>query len=367
MILKELLSNFAILISAIFLYTQSTSSTPLTLTSPLRSKFIVGMLGGILSNILMLYSIEINQTFIDLRHIPVIMVTYYGGAIPAIITMTCIILGRFLIGFTMSAFFAFALIILITAATLLIIRLSLSKKKKIFLSITASNIIFAAFISYLLPNFDRLFVLIVSYWIISYFAGFVSFYTVEFVRRSHRLLYKYKSEAATDGLTGLHNVRRFDETFNVISTQAEEKGESLSLLYIDIDHFKKVNDTYGHKEGDQVLINLSKILKNTVRPYDIVSRNGGEEFTIILLDCPLKRASDLSEKIRSAVKNYSFELTTGQAISITVSIGVASYNETTERPSMLIEEADQALYRAKQTGRNKVSFSSKESEEYIKV
>ncbi|MGR9050596.1 diguanylate cyclase [Halobacillus faecis] len=357
MILKELISNLALLIASLFIYTQTTQAAPLSRSSTFRNKMVSGILAGVLSNVLMQYSMRFDSTIVDLRHIPVILVAYYGGTFPGIAAMCLVVVGRFLIGFNTSSLLALLMITSITLITLTITRLNLTKRIKILLTLTASNVIFTGMVVYLLQNTTTLLVLIPSFWIISYTAGFVSFYVVEFVRRSQNLLNKYKAEAATDGLTGLNNVRKFDQSFNEIASQAVHKEEKLSLLYIDIDHFKKVNDTYGHKEGDQVLIELSRILKNTVRSFDIVSRNGGEEFTVILLDCPIDRANEISERIREKVENHSFLLTTGQMIHITVSIGLACYNETTSKPKLLIKEADHALYDAKQTGRNKVCIA----------
>ncbi|MBX0356870.1 diguanylate cyclase [Halobacillus sp. Nhm2S1] len=357
MILKELISNVALLIASLFVYSQSTQAMPLSRSSTLKAKIVSGFLAGILANVLMQYSMHFDNTIVDLRHIPVILVAYYGGAVPALASMFLVIIGRFFIGFNTSSLLALFLIVSITLLTLAITRLNMSKRVKIFLTLTSSNVMFTILIVYLLQSVSTLTVLIPSFWIISYMAGFVSFYVIEFVRRSQNLLNKYKAEAATDGLTGLNNVRKFDQSFNKIAAQAVHKEEKLSLLYIDIDHFKKVNDTYGHKEGDQVLIELSRILSNTVRSFDIVSRNGGEEFTVILMDCPTDRARDISERIREKVENHSFLLTTGQMIHVTVSIGLACYNETTSEPKLLIKEADHALYDAKQTGRNKVCIS----------
>ena len=161
-------------------------------------------------------------------------------------------------------------------------------------------------------------------------------------------------ESSKDFLTGLNNVRKFDSLFNNAIENAKEKKENLSLLMIDIDFFKRVNDTYGHAEGDVVLQELGKILSKNSRSFDVVSRNGGEEFTVLLLGCPKDNAIQIAERIRATVENHSFVLTTGLEISITVSIGVSSYPELTEEVEKLVEKSDIALYAAKRTGRNKV-------------
>lgn len=136
---------------------------------------------------------------------------------------------------------------------------------------------------------------------------------------------------------------------------AKEKGEKLSLLTLNIDFFKKVNDTFGHLAGDKILIELGKVLKNTTRSFDIVSRNGGEEFSVILPDCPNQQAIDIAEQIRKAVTNHPFPIDEQQHINITVSIGVATYPETVHDTEEIVKKADKSLYAAKQSGRNRIS------------
>lgn len=357
MIIKQLFSNLAILSSLLFLYIQLTNTSPLKRSSSLNRKLVMGISGGLFSNILMQYSMQIGNTIIDLRHVPVILVAYYGGSIPALIAMVMVIIGRFIIGINTSSYLAVILICTITAAAIYISKRKLPKKTKILLILTFSNVIFSVLVSYLLKDPSTLLFLLPTYWIISYSAGFISFYIVEYLRRSQALFDRYKSESATDGLTGLNNVRKFDEIFNDLLRTIPNNNEKLSLLYLDIDFFKKVNDTYGHQNGDIILKDLGKILQESVRSFDIVSRNGGEEFTVILLDCPVDRAKEISEKIRKAVEDHEFTLTDGQIIHITISIGIACFNDTTDDVTSLIEDADSALYMAKKTGRNRVCVS----------
>ena len=140
---------------------------------------------------------------------------------------------------------------------------------------------------------------------------------------------------------------------------ATEKSEKLSLLMIDIDFLKKVNDTYGHTAGDFVLREIGEILLKCSRSYDIVSRNGGEEFTILLLDCTEAQALQIAEHVRSCVENHTFVITDEIQINITISIGVANYPEATNEIEKLIELADIALYDAKRIGRNRVCSSKR--------
>lgn len=354
LIIKELLANLGILTSLLFIYTQITSVSPLSKNSQLKVKLALGFLGGLLSNVLMLYSMHLGDTIIDLRHIPILLLSFYGGAIPAFVSMVLVIIGRFFIGFNISSYIAVLLIVSIILGVTIISNTKASKNTKIFLMLTFSNFVYSLVFIFLIKDLFTLIILIPSYWTISFIAGYIAFYIIEYIRNSQELFHRYKAESTIDGLTGLNNFRRFDEIFNSLIHSIESKNEQLTLLYIDIDFFKKINDTYGHKEGDVVLRDLGAILKNTARSFDIVSRNGGEEFSAILLDCPLNRAVEISENIRRTVENHPFTLNSGETIHITISIGVACYDETTANLVALIEDADKALYQAKRTGRNKV-------------
>lgn len=124
-------------------------------------------------------------------------------------------------------------------------------------------------------------------------------------------------------------------------------------MMIDIDHFKKVNDTCGHPAGDEVLRQLATILIENSRSFDVVSRIGGEEFTIILPDCSSTQAYEVGERIRSAVENNEFCMEQ-KNLKITISIGIASYPEHSDDPHELLFLADKSMFEAKKTGRNKV-------------
>ncbi|WP_347861086.1 diguanylate cyclase [Salimicrobium sp. PL1-032A] len=357
MIVKELISNLAILISCLFIYSQLTSDKSLRPSSSLKMKLLSGALAGGLGNILMQYSIHFQNTIIDLRHVPLILVTYYGGGIPGGVAAALIIAGRFLIGWNISALSAVIYVLLTALATLGISKINSDRRIKTFLSLTCSNVVFTVLLWLLLDESSPILLVAATFWTLSYVAGFISFRVIEYVRENQRILDKFRNEASTDSLTGLNNVREFDASFNELCTRTIEKDEHLSLLYIDIDHFKTINDTYGHKEGDQVLIELSNLLTNAVRSYDIVSRNGGEEFTVLLLDCPMDRAEEIGERIRQRVEEHSFLLTTGELLKVTVSVGLACYKETTAPPENLLKDADDALYQAKRTGRNQVCIT----------
>jgi diguanylate cyclase len=132
------------------------------------------------------------------------------------------------------------------------------------------------------------------------------------------------------------------------------------VLLIDIDNFKRVNDFYGHLEGDTILKEFSKILAEASRTKDLVSRNGGDEFTVLLPDCPLGKAIEVAERIRKNVAIHQFKLSSGKKIQITVSVGITSFSDPTDNIENLLEQADIALYHAKRAGKNRVMVANQE-------
>ena len=159
-----------------------------------------------------------------------------------------------------------------------------------------------------------------------------------------------------DGLTGLYNHRHFQEVMDRELSRAERYGHSFSLILFDIDHFKKVNDTYGHQRGDQVLKRLSALAAKVMRSADVVARYGGEEFAVVLPETGESGVQVFAERLRREVEQLRIvvdELT----IPVTISLGVTTYRAGMHRSdkAVLIEAADQALYQSKRSGRNRVT------------
>jgi diguanylate cyclase (GGDEF)-like protein len=165
-----------------------------------------------------------------------------------------------------------------------------------------------------------------------------------------------KNIAIYDTLTNLYNRRYFEERLEVEAQKSFFSDTSLSLVMVDIDYFKRVNDTFGHTEGDRVLCEIASLLKTSVRKKDTVARYGGEEFILILPEAGLEESSMISERIRRLVENTPFEV--GQAqINLTVSLGISNFPSHQARTKEeLIKMADLALYDAKRGGRNRVSI-----------
>ncbi|MEW6685113.1 MAG: GAF domain-containing protein [Candidatus Edwardsbacteria bacterium] len=169
-----------------------------------------------------------------------------------------------------------------------------------------------------------------------------------------RLYEQTEQLAITDGLTELYNHRYFQEYFDRELSRAKRYQRQLSLIMIDIDHFKDYNDTYGHLMGDFILKELGKILKSNARDVDFVARYGGEEFMILLPETTKNGAYTLAEKIRKRVKEHKFSYENIQSFSqITISLGVANYPDDGEEKEILIDAVDKALYRAKLEGRDR--------------
>lgn len=159
----------------------------------------------------------------------------------------------------------------------------------------------------------------------------------------------------TDALTGLANRRSLDEFLRSAQIVAMEKGEPLSILMIDIDHFKKFNDSYGHQVGDQVLRLVAKVLQDNVREGDLAARYGGEELIAVLPGANLDVCADVAERVRRRIAEARLtRRNTGEEIaSVTVSIGVAQFRMA-ESAEAMIERGDRGLYQAKRLGRNRV-------------
>lgn len=163
--------------------------------------------------------------------------------------------------------------------------------------------------------------------------------------------------AITDSLSGLFTHGYFQEHLGKEVVNAKYASQSLSLMIIDVDFFKKVNDTYGHPQGDALLKQLGSVIKQVTRPTDVVCRYGGDEFTVTMLSTNRISAVVIAERIRQSVEDYEFVLG-NQIVHITVSGGVASFPEDAQTKKELIEKTDKAMYESKHKGRNRVSFSA---------
>jgi len=165
---------------------------------------------------------------------------------------------------------------------------------------------------------------------------------------------KLEELSVRDGLTGLYNRREFDKRLEEEMQRSRRYNHAFCLTLIDLDHFKDINDRYGHQAGDDVLIAVGDLVRLNVRPVDVVCRYGGEELVVILSETDEKGALIVAERIRRTVAESMTATPEGDAIQVTVSIGLAAFPRDGDNPARLIKAADEALYGAKQEGRNLV-------------
>jgi two-component system cell cycle response regulator len=158
-----------------------------------------------------------------------------------------------------------------------------------------------------------------------------------------------------DSLTGLHNRRYMETHLSTLVAEARHSGRALSVLLADIDHFKQVNDTYGHDAGDAVLKEFSTRFRRNTRGIDLACRYGGEEFLVIMPDTTMARAYQIGERLRAAIAADAFLIKPGIGIHLTASVGLATLDGTDDTPETVFRRADGALFAAKRRGRNRVA------------
>lgn len=184
-------------------------------------------------------------------------------------------------------------------------------------------------------------------------ATFTVMFIIKYVLKAKDFEYTYKL-ATTDGLTGLYNHRFFQEKLKENMAKASRTRSQFSMILIDIDYFKKFNDTYGHQAGDEVLRQTAQTLKKAVKPTDLVARYGGEEMVILLDGADLENASVIARRVCKTMADKQFELAQGLVVNVTISLGVATYPIHGKTSTDLIEFADRGLYNAKKNGRNQL-------------
>lgn len=207
-------------------------------------------------------------------------------------------------------------------------------------------------ISYYAMRFENLWLEVIYPLIFSIF-GFTCAYIIKYLIKSRDFEQQYKL-ATTDGLTELFNHRYFQEQIRHQIEHCKRYNETFSLIIIDIDFFKKFNDSFGHQSGDAVLKQVAQTLKRNVRATDIVCRYGGEEMSIILPNTSETEAFITAQKICKCIAVHKFRLANGKETNVTISLGVSTFPKDGQNAEELIENADKRLYEAKNNGRNRV-------------
>ncbi len=175
----------------------------------------------------------------------------------------------------------------------------------------------------------------------------------EFAKENEMMKEYFYKLSTTDALTQLYNRRYFFEECQRLFELAKRKQKPIALLSLDLDHFKQINDTYGHKKGDDVLKEFAKRLQKSLRKYDLVARIGGEEFAVCIYDTPLEDVFIIAQKIRTNVENIIIDKNRSLSTSIGISYFIPKMSDSMEK---ILLQADKALYKAKEKGRNRIEW-----------
>ncbi len=348
--ISQVFVNIAILLSFIFVVGQVFRDRTLHDPLSLQGKLVVGVITGAFGIVLMNYSLEVETFILDLRHLAIIIAAIMGGPISTMVAAILISVARFTFFHTATFINKIAAVSVLgvgVGCSIIITFVSSWMKRWIWLLLFCMVM---ACIT-LVPMTSNILIYIM-YCTSFMLTGYIAYLSITYVNQSNEI-YRYTERQATiDFLTGLQNVRQFDILLNQYIEKSEESYQELALLMLDIDHFKKVNDTYGHQAGDAVLQQIASILKEHAFS-NLAFRKGGEEFALLLPGCTSVMAIEIGEKVRSAVEQHGFVLPNESMISVTISVGVSVYSNSSEE---FIRKADEALYCSKQLGRNRVSM-----------
>ncbi|MDP4090407.1 MAG: diguanylate cyclase, partial [Bacillota bacterium] len=362
-LIKQLFVNAAILIAALFIIGQHFLSRPLSHGSPVKHRLFAGAMAGVTGCVLIFFGVQVTGAIVvDFRYISLIVASIYAGPLASLVGGVIIAGFRTFYSGISSASLTGALFVLTAAAGCgLISKGKNGRKTKWILMIIFCQINSFFALYSVIRDYSLLMKVLIFYSLGFITLGGLLYYYSETIALSNSLVRNLKKENKRDFLTGLNNVRSFDLLYNAALQEAQEKSRVLSIVIVDIDHFKRVNDTYGHQAGDSVLKQLGELLRHGCRSFDVVSRNGGEEFSMLLMDCSCKKACEIAERIRKEVEAHKFILPDNKEINITISLGIATYPETAEDNEALYKNADKALYKAKNTGRNRVCYYDENS------
>lgn len=354
--LRDLFTNACILVTILFIASQLFQNINLNPYSPLKIRVFLGLYGGVSICLLIYFSIHVSPLIIlDFRHISEILVALFGGPVSAIIAGIIGAVFRLTyMGVTQTSIIVSIIILLVCIVCGLISKLKIKNTFK-WLSMLISFLLIRSSVYFILLEngkdiFKAIWVMLVSTILVS----IAVYYFVQYLVTTQNMFIKLKKESTKDFLTGLNNTRQYDFHINSIKQQLEIEQIKVSMLILDIDHFKNVNDTYGHVAGDEVLKQLGLLLVKESRNSDVAFRIGGEEFSIIMKNLSVDETVQIAERIRKQVQINTFKLPGGKNLKITISIGVAVYPDTSDDLRSLKEAADMKLYEAKRSGRNKV-------------
>lgn len=362
-LINNLIANASLLLVGLYIISRLTK-LGVTTKLPLRRQVTISFLLAGLSIVITLHGVLWNaQADFQYGFVPIIMSALYFGLPGVRITyVASILVLPFILSETLLliTFLDYTL-----AASIAVAFLWFRERIKPARDIRIVNAISLGFISLFsllnVSNYNQIemyVMTLLAFITIGYSAGFllhIVYGGIHKIQRSERLISKYKEAAFTDSLTGLGNRRRFEEEMKRVDEEVINGTQDVALLFLDIDHFKSINDTYGHDAGDVILVELGNRLTKTARTDDMVCRNGGEEFSVLLADCTLSQGFVIGKRYLRQIAETPFLLPDGSFIDVTVSIGIASTSESKiATSSQLIKKADVGLYVAKRSGRNRL-------------
>ena len=356
----KLFQNFSILIAVISMTLEFVRSSKVQYQSVIVRRFVLGTLGGLIGILLLISTVSMNaeKTIIfDFRFVVMYLSAMYGGFISSIITSVIIAFYRVVVtGVNFNAIVVSTSIMTcgVILGALSHLKASRGQKFLIMNTVIACSIIIASYFI-----FDDFGLFLVNSFMFTSSTVFTSYFICRYINFSIiniRNYWQLKIDAATDHLTELANLREFETRFEQLFEECQSNKMPISFLMLDLDHFKTINDTYGHLRGDDVLSELAQILIKSCRSHDLVARIGGEEFAIVLPRCPKETALNIGRRIRQQIEETIFCKDTHE-IRMTVSIGVSSTPNDTDESEILMTLADKALYKAKSAGRNAVMLA----------
>lgn len=359
-LLEDLIVNLSLVISLLFIFMKIRWSRNQRKQSFKLTGMLDGLMGGIIGIVLMHFSVALSQdTIVDFRFIPVILMFLFSGKEAAGVATLVIGLARFFFGVSASAWSTLLVSIVLLLGLILIDRLW---KEKDGLRLKGTCMIILATVLYAsayIVNVEEITwtsPILIGFCILSVTGGLFSIFLMNYLRLSEYLLRKYEIESSIDFLTGLKNVRTYNEIIDRYSQKVKEQGSSLSMAMIDIDHFKSLNDAYGHAAGDFVLVELSNIFEDMLGEDAYVFRKGGEEFAALFPSASLGKVITLMEGCRKRVAVTPFEVSVTATVFTSISVGISQYPSTVDSIEDLASAADDKLYRAKEKGRNVVIY-----------
>lgn len=309
----------------------------------LLTRVLAGLSGGLVGIVLMVNSHKVaDGLIIDFRNFAIAISAVAGGPVSAIITGVIILIFRLFVNGIGPVTIVLLMSVVLQIVAYLIIRKKETRFFQQWIWMLAVNTTISTLSLYILLHRDPdLYLLYLNLAVGNAVLSVAIYYLMRYFRNFNTEINHLVAASTTDFLTGLNNVRGFDQAYNGAISWSSRKSEPLSFLMIDIDYFKKINDMYGHAAGDAILMQIAILLTKICRPFDIVSRNGGEEFSLILHDCAETQAQEVAERIRTAVEQHDFRIN-DKSQHMTVSIGCASYPESTTIAEELVALSDKA-------------------------